>query len=297
VRARGFSGHVRTRSSPLAPLAAPSPAELEEVLALVAARTGADLRGQRVPMLERRVLHDMALQRAATPAAYLARLRGDEAAAWALLGRLTVKVSRFFRNPEVFAALRDRVLPTLRAARGGAPLRVWSAGCARGQEPYSLAMLLDAAGCEGSVLATDVDPGALAAARAGIYPSAEVVEVPFALAARALEPLDDGRVAVSPGTAARVRFAGHDLTSPRPPDAGGPFDLVCCRNVLIYFVREAQAAILARLLALVAPGGFLCLGEAEWPAPHVAREVEVFDRTLRIFRTPARPGRRGGATA
>lgn len=297
MRARGFSGHVRTRLPPLAPLAAPSPAQLEEILALVAARTGADLRGQRVPMLERRVLNDMALRSAATPAAYVERLRGDEAAAWTLLGRLTVKVSRFFRNPEVFAALRGRVLPALRAERGAAPLRAWSAGCARGQEPYSLAMLLDADGCEGSVLATDVDPGALAAARAATYPSAEVVDVPFALATRALDPLDDGRVAVAPRVAARVRFAGHDLTSPRPPDAGGRFDLVCCRNVLIYFVREAQAAILARLLAHVAPGGFLCLGEAEWPAARLAREVEVFDRTLRIFRTPADPGRRGGATA
>jgi chemotaxis methyl-accepting protein methylase len=288
---------VRTRPSLSAPLTAPTPAQLEEVLALVAARTGADLRGQRVPMLERRVLNDMALQRAATPAAYLARLRADEAAAWTLLGRLTVKVSRFFRNPEVFAALRERVLPALRAERGGAPLRVWSAGCARGQEPYSLAMLLDAGGCEGSVLATDVDPAALAAARAATYPSAEVVDVPFALAARALEPLDDGRVAVAPRAAARVRFAGHDLTSPLPPDEGGRFDLVCCRNVLIYFVREAQAAILTRLLARVAPGGFLCLGEAEWPPASLARELEVFDRTLRIFRAPAHPGRRGGATA
>jgi chemotaxis methyl-accepting protein methylase len=235
-------------------------------------------------MLERRVLNDMALQRTATPAAYLARLRADDAAAWTLLGRLTVKVSRFFRNPDVFSALRDRVLPALRAGRGGAPLRLWSAGCARGQEPYSLAMLLDSDGCEGSVLATDVDPAALAAARA-------------ALAARALEPLDDGRVAVAPRAAARVRFVGHDLTSPLPPDEVGRFDLVCCRNVLIYFVREAQAAILARLLARVAPGGFLCLGEAEWPPASLAREVEVFDRTLRIFRAPAHPGRRGGATA
>lgn len=286
---------MRTRSSAHAPLA-PTPAQLAQILAVVSERTGADFRGQRRPMLERRVVNHLVRSCAASPEAYLATLREDGAAAWALLERLTIKVSRFFRNPPVFAALRERVVPALREERGGAPIRAWSAGCARGQEAYSLAMLLAEARGPWSVLATDVDPAALAAARAGNFAAADTADVPADLAARHLAPLPGGRLAVAAGVASGVRFGAHDVSSERGLPAG-PFDLVCCRNVLIYFVPEAQARILAGLLARLVPGGILCLGEAEWPAERFAREVEIVDRTLRIFRTPADAGRRGGARA
>lgn len=286
---------MRSSSRPHAPLA-PAPPQVDEALALVRERTGADFRGQRRAMLERRIVNHMIVCGAASPEVYLATLRADDAAVWALLERLTIKVSRFFRNPEVFAALRGSVVPALRERRGGAPVRAWSAGCARGQEAYSLAMVLDEAGGPWSVLATDVDPAALAAARTGAFETTDVADVPADLAARHLDPLDDGRLAVAAPVASGVRFGAHDVTSPRGL-AAGPFDLVCCRNVLIYFVPEVQAQILARLLARVVPGGILCLGEAEWPTDPLAREVEVVDRALRIFRTPADPGPRGGARA
>lgn len=286
---------MRTRPLALAPLV-PSPAQLGEILALVSARTGADFRGQRRQMLGRRVVSHMVLCAAVSPEDYLARLREDERVAWALLERLTIKVSRFFRNPPVFETLRARVLPALRRVRRGAPIRVWSAGCARGQEAYSLAMLLADSGGPWSVLATDVDPAALATARTGTFPRADALDVPARLSARHLVALDDGRLAVAPDLAAGVSFDAHDVTSARAlPD--GPFDLVCCRNVLIYFLPEVQAEILARLLGCVRPGGFVCLGEAEWPADRFAREAEIVDRAARIFQTPADAGRRGGATA
>lgn len=282
--------------SPVLALVPPTPAQLAEALAIVSARTGADLRGQRPVMLARRVLSAMAACGIASADAYLARLRDDETAAWRLLERLTIKVSRFFRNPEVHAALRGRVLPELRRARGAAPLRAWSAGCARGQEAHGLAMLLDAVGGPWTVLATDVDPAALAAARAAAYAPSDVLDVPPELAARSLAPLPDGRVAVVPRVASRVRLAPHDLGSGRPPP-GGPFDLVLCRNVLIYFMAPAQREIVARLVAALAPGGILCLGEAEWPVEPQDLDLEVVDRTLRIFRVPVEAERQGGAAA
>lgn len=286
---------MRSRTHAVAPLA-PTPPQLRDVLTLVSERTGADFRGQRRAMLERRIVNHMVTCAAASPEAYLETLRADDAVVWALLERLTIKVSRFFRNPPVFEALRHAVVPALRRERGSAPLRAWSAGCARGQEAYSLAMLLQEVGGPWSVLATDVDPASLAAARTGTFGVADAADVPAELAARHLAPLEDGRLAVDAGVASGVRFGAHDVTSPRGlPE--GRFDLVCCRNVLIYFVPEAQARIFALLLGRLAPGGYLCLGEAEWPGDRLVRELELVDRALRIFRAPADPGRRGGARA
>lgn len=272
---------------PLAP-AEPTGDELGEILSVVAERTGVDLRAQRRPMLARRAALHVSSVGAPSTAAYLARLRDDLAEPWRLVERLTIKVSRLFRDPRAFAILRERVLPELRRARGAAPLRAWSAGCANGQEAYGLAMLLADSGGPWSVLGTDVDRSALTRARAGRYPLADAADVPPDLAATHLAPAGAGALAVRPAIARGVRFAAHDLTSGEPPPGGGRFDLVACRNVLIYFLPASQAAALSRVVDRIAPGGWLLLGEAEWPAPEVERRLETVDRGHRIFRV--RPG-------
>jgi two-component system CheB/CheR fusion protein len=276
--------HPQPRARPLCPELL-SPGQLTELLRLLAARTGVDLAGQRRSMLARRASHRLGWAGVRTPAEYLDRVRTDPAEPWRLLERLTIKVSRFFRNPDTFDALRRRALPELRRRRGGAPLRVWSAGCANGQEAYSLGMLCAEAG-PFSVLGTDVDRAALARASAAVYPEEERAHIPAELAERHLVASSAGRVAVHPALARRVSFARHDLASDAPPPGAG-FDLVSCRNVLIYFVPERQAQILARVAGRVVPGGYLVLGEAEWPAPEVERRLEIVDRSHRIFRFPA----------
>jgi chemotaxis methyl-accepting protein methylase len=248
-------------------------------------RTGVDLAGQRRSMLARRASHQLGWAGVRTPAEYLQRVRTDPAEPWRLLERLTIKVSRFFRNPGTFETLRRRALPELRRRRGGAPLRVWSAGCANGQEAYSLGMLCAEAGGPFFVLGTDVDRAALARASAAVYPEEERAHVPSELAAHHLLG-GSRRVAVHSTLARRVSFERHDLASEAPPP-GAAFDLVACRNVLIYFEPERQAQILARVSDRVAPGGYLVLGEAEWPAPEVERRLEIVDRNHRIFRFPA----------
>jgi two-component system CheB/CheR fusion protein len=271
------------RASP----AEPSGQELDELLGVVAERTGVDLRGQRPPMLARRAAVRLSATRAPTTEEYLALLRDDLAEPWALLERLTIKVSRLFRDPEAFEVLRARAVPELRRARGGAPLRAWSAGCAHGQEAYGLAMLLAESGGPWSVLATDVDRSALTCARAARSPRAQATDVPADLAARWLARCGDD-VRVAPALADGVRFAAHDLASPAPPPgAAGRFDLVACRNVLMYFLAASQAAVLSRVVDRIAPGGWLLLGEAEWPPPSVERRLEVVERRHRLFRVRA----------
>jgi chemotaxis methyl-accepting protein methylase len=267
------------RASP----AEPSGEELDELLGVVAERTGVDLRGQRTPMLARRAAVRLTATRAPSTEEYLARLRDDLAEPWALLERLTIKVSRLFRDPAAFEILRARAIPELRRARGGAPLRAWSAGCAHGQEAYGLAMLLAGSGGPWSVLATDVDRSALTRARAGRYPRAQAADVPPDLAAPWLARRGD-EVRVAPSLAAGVRFAAHDLASAAPPPGGGTFDLVAFRNVLIYFLARSQAEVLSRVVDRIVPGGWLLLGEAEWPPPAVERRLEAIDRVHRLFR-------------
>jgi chemotaxis methyl-accepting protein methylase len=264
-----------------------SASELGELVRLVARRTGVDLGGQRPSTLGRRAAGRLGACGARSAAEYLALLRADAAEPWRLLERLTIKVSRFFRNPATFAAVAGEVLPALRRARPGRPLRAWSAGCAFGEEAYGLAMLCAASGPGWSVLGTDVDRSALARARAGVYPAALAADVPPDVAERHLARRADGAVAVRPELARHVRFEAHDLCAGAPPGAGARFELVACRNVLIYYVAERQARILATLLRALAPGGYLVLGEAEWPARAVAARLEVVDRAARIFKLAA----------
>ena len=253
------------------------------ILSLLRDRTGADLTRYRASTVTRRVLNRMISVGARTFDDYLLLLCADAAEATHLLGRVTIKVSRFYRNAAAFDALRTLVLPEISRLRAGAPLRVWSAGCGRGEEAYTLAMLLDEAGIDGTIDATDLDPRALQAALAARYPAAAFAELPAELRERYCEPTAEDSV-VTTRLRQRVRFAQHDLISPDGAPAGAPYDLVCCRNVLIYFDRATQERALRVLRGALRSGGFLCLGEAEWPVPAIAHTLEALAPKTRIFR-------------
>lgn len=270
-------------------------AHLAEILSVVRERHGLDLTGYRRGTVERRIRTAMIAAGAPTSAAYVERLRTDRRLAGDLLARVTVKVSRFYRD----AAAVERVREALAARRAAAPgpLAVWSAGCGRGEEPYTLAMLLDDLGAPAGpdVVATDVAPDALAAAEAATYPAAALAELPRAFRDRYLTPLPGGGRAafrVHPGIRARVRALRHDLSAARAPPDPRRFDLVACRNTLIYFQPALQRRALELLLDALAPGGLLWLGPAEWPAALARARLEVVDRRARLFRAAG-----GGADA
>ncbi len=175
------------------------------------------------------------------------------------------------------------MLPLLAAE--GRPLRIWSAGCGCGEEPYSLAMLLEEAGVPGTVLATDIDPQALEAGQLGLFSPEGLQELPAALAERSLIKLVEGKrvvYGVRDEVRKRVRFMRHDLLFASAPD-DGRFDLVSCRNVLIYLQRDVREEVFGALRRAVRPGGFLCVGEAEWPSTPLDRHLTALSRPSRVF--------------
>ncbi|HKO87523.1 MAG TPA: protein-glutamate O-methyltransferase CheR [Burkholderiales bacterium] len=255
---------------------------VDDIIALVRDRTGVDFSVYRRTTVQRRIGNRMISVGAASFDTYLALLKADPLEAPRLLERLTIKVSRFYRNARSFDYLAQAVLPALIRARSGKPLTLWSAGCGCGEEAYTLAMLLDQAGVEGEVRATDIDPPSLAIAREGIYRREALDELPPILRETYLSEQGD-QFEVRQALRRRVHFSFHDLTGTVPPPASTPFDLVSCRNVLIYLRQDAQRMVFETLIGAIAPQGYLYIGEAEWPLPDMVARLKPMAHRTQIF--------------
>ncbi|HSV78112.1 MAG TPA: CheR family methyltransferase [Ramlibacter sp.] len=222
-----------------------------------------------------------------------------DAALLQLLARhLTIGETYFFRDAPLHDALARRILPALVHARRatGRRLRIWSAGCATGEEPYSLAMLLhpllpDLDDWQLSLVGTDVNADALRKAEAGRFGVWSFRATPPLLRDAWFEPLPDGRRAIAPRIRAMVNFRPLNLARPdwAAPAAGmHGFDLVLCRNVLMYFAPDLAQRVLLHLQDAVADGGWLVLGpgEASVPLPPGLEQV-AFSGTL-VYRRRSR---------
>lgn len=201
---------------------------------------------------------------------YVRRLRDrqGEHELRALLPLVTVTHTEFFRDPRQFRALERRVLPEAlsRARRQGRQISVWSAGCATGEEPYSIAMVLSdlgAARTEVNLWATDLNQAAVENARQGRYPNRRLAPVQAERAKRYFTQTEDGYEVV-PELREWIRFEGHNLAAPVfakvQPDS---FDVILCRNVIIYFDLPTIRALMDRFYAALRPGAFLVLGYSE----------------------------------
>ena len=204
--------------------------------------------------------------------AYLERVRADARELAEMVDQLTTNKTSFFRESAHFDFLRDRVLPTM----GAGPVRIWSAGCSSGEEPYTLAMIIrdawsDADRRDVKILATDISRRVLATAQAGVYPDALMEEVAPELLRRhwtrsAATPAG-GRPDSGTGWRANdalrklVTFAPLNLMGKWP--MRGPFQAIFCRNVMIYFDKATQQALIERYYDLLAPGGHLFVGHSE----------------------------------
>ena len=153
----------------------------------------------------------------------------------------------------------------------GAPLRCWSSACSTGEEVWSIAMVLRETQCPGSVLGTDIDTDVLQTAQSGIYRMDRAASLaPERLRKHFLRGsgANEGLVSMRPELRALVRFGQLNLQSPAWP-AQEPFDVIFCRNVVIYFDREVQKKLLARFADLLVPGGLLMVGHSEsFPSAH-----------------------------
>ncbi|MCC5973013.1 MAG: response regulator [Rubellimicrobium sp.] len=278
-----------TQSGPVAPDSAEQAARAyDALLAYVGEHATQDLSLYKRGTLERRIARRMALLGLAPQEAarYQDILRDDTEERDRLSADLLIHVTSFFRDPAVFEHLASTAIPGLLAERPAErPLRIWVAGCSTGEEAYSIGMIcleaMEAAGCDArlQILASDVDPEAIATARAGFYSrDVEAVISPERLAR--FFTREDGGWRVSTMLRDLVVFTVADLLSDPPFSR---IDLVSCRNVLIYLGPEAQKRVVARCCFALRPGGLLLLGAAEMPGQQ-DRCFAPEDKEARIWR-------------
>ena len=216
-----------------------------------------------------------------------------------MLSHLTTNFTRFFRENHHFEHLRDEVLPHLIArAKSGGRVRIWSAACSDGQEPYSIALTVlalfpNAADYDFRILATDIDPKILAQARAGIYDDNAVETVSPAARKQFFHDVDVGgrrKFQVDDRLKKLITFNELNLLAQWP--FKGQFDVIFCRNVVIYFDEPTQMKIWSRFATLLPEGGYLYIGHSErvsGEAKHVFENVGI--TTYRY------PGRNAGGRA
>lgn len=260
--------------------------EMAVLLERIHRQTGLDFGAYKRPTIQRRLARRMAAVGAATLADYRRHLERDPEEVHRVAAAFLIKVTRFVRDPELFDYLRERVLPTLIAeARARGELRLWSAGCATGEEAYSLAMLVadllrvEAAPPAVRIFATDVAPDAVDFARRGVYPEAALAGLPPDLVERHFVRLD-GAWEVRREVRGLAVFGEHDLGQRAPFPR---IDLVLCRNVLIYFAPALQRHTLKLFAFSLRPGGYLALGAAESVNP-LPEYFALEQPRLKVFR-------------
>jgi len=256
----------------------------EKILLLLRNHSGVDFSLYRSKTVHRRIDRRMLLSKIDKPEAYANFLRGKPKELEALYSDILINVTSFFRNPEAFEVLKQKVFPKLILEPRDKPLRVWVAGCSTGQEAYSIAMsFVEFSGQAGharklQLFATDVNEAQLDKARAGLYAKSLVHDLsPERLRRFFVEENGDYRVAKF--LREMVIFARQNLLSDPPFSR---MNLIACRNLLIYLEQDLQRKILPTLHYALKPGGFLFLGESE-SVGSLADSFEPVDTKHKIF--------------
>jgi chemotaxis protein methyltransferase CheR len=241
-----------------------SPDDFRRVRRIAYERAGLAIPAGKEGLVRSRVSKRLRDRRIASFSDYLdtveAEADGDEMVR--LIDLLTTNKTDFFREPAHFDFLLARILPAVVAT--GKPLRIWSAGCSSGEEPYTLSMLLRESlppRYDARILATDICTKVVAAAKAGTYSAQQLADVSEARRNRWFVPTPDGGGTVVPELRAPISFALLNLMADWPMQ--GPFDLILCRNVMIYFDKPTVTRLVDRFRHLLAPGGHLFIGHSE----------------------------------
>jgi chemotaxis protein methyltransferase CheR len=265
-------------------------AEFAELTEKISRERGFGCASYKEKCLRRRIAVRMRARGVHTYRDYAAVLDREAGEYELLLDALTINVTKLFRNWETFSAIAENVVPALWPENGD-HIRCWSAGCASGEEPYSLAILLHREAVQRRdekalsrimILGTDIDRESLKAAERGTFGEDAFADTPPAIRRRYFSPKPPH--ALEPAVKSMVRFERRDLL--HEPTPSGGLDLITCRNVIIYFDRASQETLFQRFFDALVPGGFLVLGKVETLLGPARTLFVAVNPRERIFRKP-----------
>lgn len=273
---------------------APARGDLDKFMRTVLRDRGFDLTQYRRAYVERRLAARLRSLELRTYRDYADLLEADPTEYARMLDTLTINVTDFFRDAPVWNILHRRVIPDLIAEKllgRSRTIRIWSAGCATGEEPYSIAMMvLDVLGKDAdkfliNVLGTDLDPDVLRVAETGRYRRDLLKNISPSYQVRFIRTVGKTEFEIKPEVKRLVRFRQSSLFGDSPMKV---VDLILCRNVFIYLDRPKQMAVLERFWGSLARGGYLALGRSEKMPAEMARRFEPVEPRERLYRRPNR---------
>lgn len=223
--------------------------------------TKVDLNAYKEQQMKRRILSLISKHQLDGFEPYVNALKTDKAMYEEFLNYFTINVSEFYRNPDQWEMMDKQVIPEL-IQRFGKNLKIWSAACSTGDEPYSLVMALSKhiPLNQIKIYATDIDKQVIEKAKAGLYSEKSIAAVPADLKAKYFEKIGNGSYQISDEIKSRVTFREHNLIL---NDYQKDFNYIVCRNVLIYFTEEAKDAVFRKFYQSLVPGGVLFIGSTE----------------------------------
>jgi chemotaxis protein methyltransferase CheR len=246
-----------------------SASDFKTIANLLMSETGISLGDNKVNLVYSRLAKRLRSLRLSTFRDYcdLVTSAAGESERGEMIAALTTNVTRFFREPHHFEHLKNEILPPLIIlAKKGGRIRIWSAACSSGQEPYSIGMTIlsvlpDAPRYDVKILATDIDPNMIAFGQSGIYLESALDSVPGAMRSRWFVSESNDHMRVGDDLRSLVSFRRLNLIGTWPMN--GHFQAIFCRNVVIYFNHETRAQIWDRMAPLLEPGGALYIGHSE----------------------------------
>jgi len=269
--------------------------EIGSILHYLHTQRGFDFRGNHLSMLERRVYKRVHATKTGSYEGYFLYLQENQQELDELLHVLTINVSEFFRDPLAFEYLQSLISNTLqmKLRQGEHNLRIWSAGCSTGEEPYSVAIMIREvlenifdSEITIDIIGTDIDENALLGAAAGQYKEESLKSTRLGLVRKYFNQ-EEEHYTISEDIKAMVNFSTYDLLDKKsfvPPESVfGDFDVVLCRNVLIYFNQEYQSRIFHKLYKSLNKNGYLILGESEVPIGEYSNRFKRVSRYCKIF--------------
>ncbi|MBF0105593.1 MAG: protein-glutamate O-methyltransferase CheR [Deltaproteobacteria bacterium] len=266
--------------------------DLQKIVRQIKETSGVDLSHYRTQILTRRITAHLNKKRPDSINDYIKLIATDPNECRSLVESVTIHVTEFFRNPEIFEDMKKTVIPGIiysKRNRQHKIIRLWSCACSSGDEPYSLAMLLiDELGAaidnfNITIIGTDIDAGVLYKARDMQYPSKRLEGLDKKIINRHFTPCADGRFTLNDAVKKQVRFTQHDVITDRMFTF---CDAILCRNLFIYFDKGLQEKIQIEFFNCLNPGGYLILGMSESLVGAAAELYEKVNPRLRIYKKP-----------